>query len=518
MLAGLILVSLGFIAANFSSGPPRLDSIETSVPDASPENSRLVRTTESLLANHQGESGFYALPNGVDAMAARIRLIDAADVTLDIQYYIWHHDLAGRGVYQRLLRAADRGVSVRILLDDLDTSGKDAALLKIDAHPNVDIRVFNPFAHRNVRWLEFPMRFGTLNHRMHNKSLTADRSATIVGGRNIGNEYLGAETIVGFSDMDVLSIGKVAVDVSESFDLYWNSRWAYPLRQLAGKAETSEEAVAAFRYQLDEYLRQNLEGPYASAVQQAENKLFSDMSAGDFSWGNGILVYDDPEKVTAAKRDASILLAPNLLRAIEATQEDLIIISPYFVPGDRFTEYLVELVKKGVRVRIMTNSLAANDVALVHAGYRRYREALISGGVELYEFKPVISSREIGQPDEAEQRKWTGASRASLHGKYFAFDRQHVFIGSFNMDGRSVSLNTELGVYFESESYADYLYTHFDEIAFEYGYRVTWHNDALQWQTLEDGQLVTYKVEPETSWVKRTTNTFFSWFVPERQL
>ena len=229
-----------------------------------------------------------------------------------------------------------------------------------------------------------------------------------------------------------------------------------------------------------------------------------------------MLAYDNPGKVEAEQVTEETHLAPRLKKAMDKTQRDMIIVSPYFVPGTKFTEYLVGLVDRGVRIRILTNSLAANDVSLVHAGYKRYREALIRGGVELYEYKPI---KYLGPKQKKEDKKWSGSSRASLHGKYFGFDQQYLFIGSFNLDARSVALNTELGVYFESPEYARLLTEQFEKYAMIKAYRVLLTDDGeLEWLTLEDGKEVRFDNEPETGFWKRFSTDFLSIFVPESEL
>jgi putative cardiolipin synthase len=226
--------------------------------------------------------------------------------------------------------------------------------------------------------------------------------------------------------------------------------------------------------------------------------------------------FDQPSKVESDTVTREVNLAPRLKDAMDRTTEELVIVSPYFVPGSRFTAYLVGLVEKGVRVRILTNSLASNDVALVHAGYMRYRKALVEGGVELYEFKPIRSDVEVAKKTKA---KWAGSSRVSLHGKFMSFDRQYVFVGSFNLDGRSVALNTELGVYFESPEYAEEISDVFEQRVMIAAYRVSVaENGNLQWTTVENGEEVVVGTEPETGFWERFGAGFMSVFVPESQL
>jgi putative cardiolipin synthase len=351
---------------------------------------------------------------------------------------------------------------------------------------------------------------------MHNKSLTADNQATIFGGRNIGDEYFDATEEVGFTDLDVLAVGPVVREVSQAFDLYWNSEWVYPLSAFRNDAPVDATTVKAFRQESDAFIREATASEYADALRELDVAQLQSVADIDYSWGRWVFVYDQPSKVEAKVVRDDTHLAPKLKQGIDRTGEDLIIVSPYFVPGPAFTEYLGGLVKKSVRVRILTNSLAANDVPLVHAGYMRYRKDLIKSGVELYEFKPI---KGVSNEKTKTKAKWSGSSRASLHGKFLGFDRRYVFVGSFNLDARSVALNTEMGVYFESPRYAEWLSDNFDRIAIEKGYRVTLdERGKLQWMTLDDGNEVIFTTEPEAGFWKRFGAGFMSAIVPESQL
>ncbi len=513
-LLSVLLLSV-LIAGGCASLPDNSGRTVTHAVEST-SDTQLGREVDPLVAAHPDVSGFFALSNGENAFAMRLRLVRDAQKSLDVQYYIWHDDLTGRVFHNRLLQAADRGVRVRILLDDLDTAGKDEMLQIIDTHPNIEIRLFNPFANRSARILDFIGDTRRINHRMHNKSLTADNRATIFGGRNVGDEYFDAAEEVGFRDMDVLAIGPVVQDVSGAFDLYWNSQWAYPLDAFAEDGLVDDARIESFRQDSDAFLEAAKSSEYAAALRALDIAKLQRISDLDFSWGDWVFIYDLPEKVEAEELDREILLAPKLKKGIDRTREELTIVSPYFVPGRKFTDYLVNMVGNGVRVRILTNSLASNDVAMVHAGYMRYRKDLIRGGVELYEFKPI---KGVSEDTKKTKAKWSGSSRASLHGKFMAFDDEYVFVGSFNLDGRSVALNTELGVYFESPRYAEQIADAFDKRAMQSAYRVTLtDNGRLQWTTLENGEEVVFDVEPETGFWKRFGTGFMSAIVPEGQL
>ena len=476
---------------------------------------QLGQNLQPLLAAHPDRSGFHTLLEGEAAFVARLRGIEAAQRSIDAQYYIWHDDMTGRVLYNRLLVAADRGVRVRLLLDDLDTAGKDEMLRLIDAHPNIEIRLFNPFANRNMRGGDFLGDTRRINHRMHNKTLTVDNQATVFGGRNIGDEYFAATTEVGFGDMDALAVGPIVREVSDQFDLYWNSPLVYPLAAFDWDTPVEPAAVVAFRAQSDAHLEEARKSAYSDVLKQFEAARVENITQLDFIWSDWALVYDQPDKLRAEEISESTHLAPKLKKGMDKTGQELIIVSPYFVPGEALTRYLVGLVERGVRVRILTNSLQANDVSLVHAGYMRYRKDLLSGGVELYEYK--ASANKVTQKHGGKNR--IGSSGASLHAKFFGFDRQYLFIGSFNLDPRSIALNTELGAYYDSPLEATALSEQFNTTAMEIAYRVELTDKGkLEWVTLEDGRERRLDKEPDTTLWKRWSTRFLSIVVPESQL
>jgi putative cardiolipin synthase len=482
----------------------------------------LARQLAPQVAAHPQKSGFFPLITGNDALVARAGVMQAAELTLDVQYYIWHPDTSGRLLVELLLQAADRGVRVRILLDDLDTSGKDFGLVSMNAHPNIEIRLYNPFADRGFRAMSFLTDLRRVNRRMHNKSLTADNQVTIVGGRNIGNEYFGGKSDTQFSDLDVLAVGPVVNEVSKAFDAYWNSAWVIPVSAFDDGATISDDDLDQARADLVQYIEEQKSSPYAEALRASrllQKATFADL---DYSWGEASLLYDAPNKAEGTQVTAATHIGPHLLQVFDRAQQELIVISPYFVPGKALVDYFGELVGRGVRVRILTNSLASSDVSLVHAGYMRYRTGLLKSGVELYEFKPVVGAEELKK-----QRSWTGSSKASLHAKLFGVDRKALFVGSFNLDPRSVLHNTEMGVLFESPGLAGQLGDGFDNELLQKAYRVQFRYEPddgdeklarLEWVTKEDGSEIHYYKEPETSFLQRLSVGFLSIFVPESML
>lgn len=500
------------LMAGCTSLPERAAEPTTPPPDVSASNYH--RIVDEMGQKHPGHSGFYALSEGIDALTARLLMIENAQVSLDVQYYIWHDDLVGKTLHHYLLVAADRGVKVRLLLDDLDTVGKDRLLSLIQYHPNIEIRLFNPFPNRNHRGWDFVSDAGRLDHRMHNKSITADRSVSIMGGRNIGSEYFNASEEVGFSDLDVIAMGPVARYVNNAFDLFWHSEWTFPLQQIVTDETISADDYQQFRRESDQFMARADQSDYAKALNRRWQEDLQKLTLDNLFWGRGMLWHDTPSVITAKNVDKDNFLAPHLWEALAKVEHNLVIVSPYFVPGPKFTEFLVDKVNAGVRVQILTNSLASNDVSLVYAGYRRYREQLLEGGVELYEFKPSAEETE-----DKNHKPWKGGSRASLHGKYIGLDNRFMFVGSFNLDPRSARLNTELGVLFESPPYASYLTEVFARDAMVKAYKVELDDKGdLLWKTLEGGKEVVFHKAPETSAWQRFTSGFMSWIVPESEL
>jgi putative cardiolipin synthase len=467
---------------------------------------------------HPGESAFHLLPDSVDALIARVVLMGYADRSLDLQYYIWHDDLTGRELAATLLRAADRGVRVRVLLDDLGTNADDQMLLALSSHPNVEIRLFNPVANRRFKTLGTAIEFGRVNRRMHNKALIADNQGTILGGRNIGDEYFGASSTVAFGDLDVLAHGPIVRDVSTAFDEYWNSNASYPIENLLGR-QADPSALATGRAELDAWLASKENGAY---VQQTKARLTQVVQSRDaeFTWGKATLLYDDPSKIARTPSDVEGHLISRFRALKLKPTHHLLIVSPYFVPGKRGVAWLSGLTQHGVHVTVLTNSLAATDVAAVHAGYQRYRKALLEAGVQLYELKPVATTNS----NVDKKNSVFGSSKASLHAKTYVFDRESVFIGSMNLDPRSVELNTEIGVYCESERAARQVTEHVNSSLARGAWRLELRTDVtgashIVWNdTAEDGTVTVLDSEPEVSALRRAGIWFLAILPIESQL
>jgi putative cardiolipin synthase len=386
-------------------------------------------------------ASFRLLESGRAALSARLGLAERAGGSLDLQYYLFHADTSGQLLVDALLRAADRGVRVRVLLDDVDTAGSEQAIVALDAHPNIQIRLYNPFRTRGNsplgRAVEFLGDKERLNRRMHNKLFVADNQFGITGGRNIGDEYFQVDSGVAFRDLDVLAAGRVVVEMSAAFDTYWNSEHSVPARAVP-KVAPRERMLADRREALEAHrdqVRSNME-PYLS-LDALQGEAVPGL--GPWTPDRAELLLDDPGK-TAGEAGPGELPITRLFRMGQDARQEMLIASPYFVPGRMGADFLGQARRRGVRVRVLTNSLAANDVGVVHAGYARYRLPLLRAGVELHELKPLKEAPGV-------RIHFTrGSSRASLHSKAMVVDRARAYIGSMNLDPRSALLNTEGGL------------------------------------------------------------------------
>ncbi|MXN75231.1 phospholipase D family protein [Burkholderia sp. 4701] len=478
-------------------------------------DTRLGLAFAPLAKTHPGQDAFHLLRNPVDALDARVLLADRADRSLDLQYYIWHDDLTGHTLADAVMRAADRGVRVRVLLDDLGTNADDRKLLEISAHPRIEIRLFNPVAARTFKKLGAALEFSRVNRRMHNKAMIADNQAAIVGGRNIGDEYFGASSMLEFGDLDVVVHGPVVTDISTEFDTFWNSPYAYPIDALVGH-EATPGGLDRERERLRDYMRAMEDNPYVLEARQRLDQIVHGQGT-EWSWGRATVLYDDPSKIAHAPNDSEGHLMPKLRALALQPEHELLIVSPYFVPGKEMIERLRALVARGVRVTVLTNSLASTDVAAVHAGYRRYRRDLVDAGVRLYERRPS------GDQSIA-KRVVFGSSRASLHAKTYVFDRKGIFIGSMNLDPRSLKLNTEIGVYCESPEIAADVATDLESRLDAIAWRVVARTDPaghgqLKWiQTNADGTTTELDAEPEVSASRRMQIWFLGLLPIESQL
>jgi len=492
---------LALAAAGCASLPP-LDDRTVSAALPATSDSRIARAVQAEAAANPGKTGIHVLSEPKDAFAARVLLARAADLSLDVQYYIWHGDTTGYLLMEELWNAAERGIRVRLLLDDNGTSGLDDAIGTLDSHPAIEVRLFNPFVNRSFRALGYLTDFSRLNRRMHNKSFTADSQATIVGGRNIGDEYFGAGDGMLFADLDVLAVGAVVGDVSRSFDEYWASASAYPAEAIVDQAD--DDAVPALLEKFREVRTSPAALEYMSAV--GNSTLVQQLLDRNLplEWAPAQLVVDEPAK-TLGKAEASELMLTRLGQAIGEVGRELDIVSPYFVPGKEGTRQLAAYPERGVALRILTNSLAATDVGAVHAGYAKRRKDLLRAGTRLFELKPETGEAGEGKPAATKSEVFKGSSAASLHAKSMAADRQRLFVGSFNLDLRSVSLNTEMGLVIESPGLASALSDWLDVTMplAAYEVRLAADGQSLEWVERTPQGEVIHTSEPETGLFKK---------------
>ncbi len=457
------------------------------------------------------QSGFYPINDGVEALAARLLMAQRAEKSIDVQYYLIKNDIVGRAFIYVLLLAADNGVRVRLLLDDMFTSGYDVGMAALHSHPNFEIRVFNPF-HRGAagRAKSAVTGFGRINRRMHNKSFTVDNQITIIGGRNIADEYFGAREDAKFGDLDVVGVGPVVQDVSNMFDTYWNHPTALPVPAFVNELEDPEAELNALRLRLADSLEDIRESKYAEAVR-SKVLAYIETDAVVFEWATYKLVVDSPDKGIKAKAQEADSITTPLIGSLNSAERELIILSPYFVPLKDGIEGLVELQRRGVQVTVITNSLAANNQFTVHGGYAPSRKPLLEAGVKIYEMRPDA---------DVEGTEFIDASgaKATLHTKAFIVDDREVFIGSFNFDPRSANLNTELGVIIRDPELA-LVYTVLIEEALPKQTFEVFLNEKgkLRWRGFEDGEEVIYDKEPETTWGQRTM-AWFARIIPKSQL
>jgi len=463
-------------------------------------------------ALHPGLSGFVALADGIDALGARLLLIDRAERTIDAQYYFILNDPTGHLFISRLLDAADRGVRVRLLVDDIATQGLDAGMSELDSHPNFEIRIFNPFSRRLGRVLHALMNFRRANRRMHNKSLTIDGAATVVGGRNIGAEYFAAREDVNFSDLDLLGLGPVARDVEAAFEAYWNDELAVPVAKLVRPVRDAAPRLALLRARGDAALEDLESSEYGAALRSTLLERLQSTEGG-VAWAPAYVVWDEPAKVRAddAYHESDTSTAFSLRYAMDSAETELLVVSPYFVPLERGVERLAAVSERGVRTVVLTNSLAATDVAAVHGGYAPFRIPLLRRGVELYE------ARHDAQLSGT-IRAGTAFSRSSLHAKAFVVDRRLLFVGSFNWDPRSIAINTEMGILVDSAPLARRVADLLVELLPTEAWRVSEPEPGrLRWRRIEAGRELVAEREPGAGFWRRLLAAILRW-VPIREL
>jgi len=468
-----------------------------------------------MVANNPGQTGVFLLRHGRDAFAARALLARMSEKSLDIQYYMYHQDTVGGLLTYEVLKAADRGVRVRMLIDDMYGNQDEDTWVALDAHENIQVRMWNPWKRGGSRLIQSVVRAGMIDYRMHAKSFTADNQATILGGRNIGDEYFDADPDLAFTDIDALSIGPPVGEVSNEFDSYWNAEHAYPVHILVRQG--TDQDVVDLRSKKQAFSEKQSTSDYVEALTDSDlaRGLKDDSLA--FDWSEARVIHDSPQKMDLKKAGSDELLISQLAPYITGAKKTVDIVSPYFVPGDRATQALCKLSQDGVKVRILTNSLASNDVSAVHAGYSRYRRTLLRCGVQLFELDESLKDR------EGKMFTWLpGLAKSSLHAKTMVFDGEIMFVGSFNFDERSLHINNEIGLLFHDPAVAGAAAKHFEDhvnnLAFEVSFSREGGREDMQWTGGQGGPDVVMKKEPYATSMQKLTVGILKWLPIESQL
>lgn len=454
-------------------------------------------------------SGFTLVQTGTDALAARLAMIDRAEASLDLQYYIYRGDVTGGLIAERLLSAADRGVRVRLLLDDIGSALRDFDVATLDHHPNIHVKLFNPLTLRGriSRYFSKLGEFGRINYRMHNKLMIVDGQLFITGGRNIGDEYFSLSTM-DFQDIDIIGMGHITREVTRSFDDYWNANEAVPVSHMVRRP--GPRAEQRLRGQLRAHRLRHQGSAYLQAVEESPfNRALRDDRI-DWHWGEAEWISDPPTKADPGHAtNQEPILARHLMRHVRSAEQELLLMSAYFIPGSRGEVFLIDMAEHGVDVRVLTNSLATTDVLAVHSAYASYRRPLLEGGVRLWELR-----RQAGEQERASA--FAGESLASLHAKAFVFDRQKLFVGSVNLDPRSIVLNTEAGVLVHQPAMAESLVQLFEHwTSADFAYELTLNEqDRLRWRAGEED----WSSEPHATRLRRSAAWFLGWLPIEGQL
>lgn len=472
---------------------------------------RLAVVTRQLLEDSDpGDSGFFMLTSNEDALRWRLLLADLAEETLDMQYFIWKDDVSGVLLLDRVIRTADRGVRVRILVDDLFVIGGERTVAALSQHLKIEVRLFNPAKVRSgssiLNGIEFLGNMKQLNQRMHNKLIVADNRFSIVGGRNIGDEYFGLSRKHNFIDFDLLAVGPIAPEVSSSFDLFWNSREAYPGEALLENFK-DQDLLTELRKEILQLLVKN-EKMLVEFQQQPRdwNDYLQELSRNIFI-GRARVIYDEP---WVGEDTPPVQLVETLGELALGARQEIFISTPYFIPDEGFYKDLPPLISSGVRVVVLTNSLGSTNHPIVHSAYKKHRKKVIEMGVELFEMRYDAAAREEYDTPPVESRAF------GLHAKVIVIDHRIVFVGTLNLDPRSIYINTELGLIIDSPDLAKTI-VHGLEWALE---------PKNSWQLLldEQGRLmwksadVVIRRDPARTFWQRFQSAFFGIFPLDSQL
>jgi len=454
-------------------------------------------------------NGFYPLTEGRDAFGARLSLMEKAEVGIDAQYFLMKPDNAGLVFTDKLLEAADRGARVRLLLDDIFTTVDDAYFSFMNVHPNVEVRIFNPISRKGIGVLNYIGHFSLANRRMHNKSFIVDNQAAVVGGRNIAAEYFQLETSGEFMDFDMLVSGPIVSDVSKEFDTYWNNELAIPMGVLdkAPDKEAIQQDWSLVREEMDSAG----DSIYADALNSSLMQQFSRDELDPYIAEARVIV-DDPHKLRVKVSEDEQIVITEIAGVLESAKQEIIIFTPYFIPGKSGIEFLRKIRAKGVNIILLTNSLASNNHTAVHSAYSSYRRDLLDMGVELWEARANAAEITVESEDT------TLSAPLTLHTKGILVDREQMFVGSLNLDPRSIDINTEMGILIQSGELVSRMTDQAMVTIPEIGYRLSLdEKKKISWHAMIDGQEVVETKEPLTSAWRR----FSAWFlkiVPEQQL
>jgi cardiolipin synthase C len=515
-----LLVLIVAILSGCASLPPGSDFPKiASSALAHPEETRLGRQFDNTGSDHNGNSGFRIIPVGADGFLIRMQMINAAERTIDLQYFIFHGDDTGRLLTGAVLHAADRGVRVRILVDDGETDAGDEQLTALEAHPSIELRIFNPFAYRGHstlrRALEFASNASRLDYRMHNKLLVVDNAIALMGGRNIGDQYFQIDPDSQFADDDVFAAGPIAKQLSATFDEFWNSALSIPAEALAG-GKSSRATLNEHREDLKEERQQSKADGVDYVKRIASGEPFDQIVSGRLPliWAHAQVVFDSPDKKKVENGSmVGRLMHRTVANAAIAVRSELLMVTPYLIPGKEGMQLFKDLRQRNVRVRVLTNSLESSTGLLAQSGYMPYRVPMLESGVELYEIRSLLGNTR-GSGQTAAMSRY---GNYSLHAKLFVFDRQRLFIGSMNFDQRSTHLNTEIGLIIDSPELAQQIAARFEAMvqpansyALELRPADAASSSRLQWRTREDANVVVYESEPARSDWQRIEANFLS--------
>ncbi len=479
------------------------------------DDTSLAKIVLPLREQNPNLTGYHVLYDPLEALAARIELINKAEKSLDLQYYIWDNDKIGALALHAMIKAADRGVKIRLLVDDNNAKKMEGIYMALDQHANIDVKLYNPYRFRHFRPVDMVLDLKRINRRMHNKSFIADNQIALIGGRNMSNQYYNVSDNYQFSDVDVMLVGAASDEIIHSFDEYWNDDYAFPVRQLVNPRHYSLR-FDSLKQQLDDYNQEATVVNYLDLANRSH--AFDDWLNNkiQFDWVKAEVVKDSPSKIKSkAKKEEHLNF--QLLNRLDKPEQSVDIVSAYFVPEKKGAERLKNLRADGVKVRVLTNSFQANDVPLVHAFYSKYRQDLLEHDVQLYEFlsRPDAENLNTNTKELAEKSKVSlkGLSLSSLHAKLMAIDEKQVFIGSFNFDPRSAYLNTEIGVLLNSPRLAKAVHYTMDENLSKYAYKLVLNADQqINWKIkLSNGQTRIYPREPKIKWWQKAGVKFISW-------